>query len=384
MRFWQLTGRLGTGAEIVSKLVDPLPFRLGRRAEATLTIPRSTVSGIHAELFTMGDRLFVRDLNSTNGTFINGHRLESSSPLEPGDVLQLADVALRISAVEEKTNTRTVHHDFNDHALARVLFDKLLINQQITPHFQPIVEIHSRATVAFEVLARSTLPGLESPGQMFAAAADLELEDELSNVMRIKGVQVSQQFHQPPPIFLNTHPTEFADDTSWEWLSALREMAPHQSLTIEVHEGAVTNVAEICRFREALRGLNIGLAFDDFGAGQARIAEIAEVRPDYLKFDRQVVTKLDQADPARLKFIRNLIDAVQEIGVIALAEGIETEAEYEVCRDLGFTLGQGFWLGLPKAVDAYQDWHTNTLASDTSLRLLAPASQHERELVTHQ
>lgn len=381
MRHWQLTGRLGSGAEMVSKLVDPIPFRVGRRSEATLTIPRATVSGIHAELFTQSDRLYVRDLNSTNGTFINGHRLEQSSQLQAGDVLQLADVALRISCVEEETNSRTVCHDFCDHALARVLFDKLLIEQQVIPYYQPIVDLHTRSTVAFEALARSRLPGLETPGQMFAAAADLELEDELSHIMRTKGVQISQQFQQVPPIFLNTHPAEFSGDTSWSWLAQLRELAPQQSLTIEVHEAAVTDVKEICRFRAALRELNIGLAFDDFGAGQARIAELAEVRPDYLKFDRLVITKLDQADATRRRFVRSLIDAVQEIGVVALAEGIETQAEFEVCQDLGFALGQGFWLGLPKPLENYQSWQAESLPSESSLRLAMHTPQGSQLLV---
>lgn len=380
MRFWQLTGKLGAGAEITSKLVDPLPFRVGRRPEATLSIPRSTISGIHAELFCIGDQLHVRDLNSTNGTFINGTRLDGMCRLQAGDVLQLADVALRLSCIEEETSKRTICHDFCDHALARVLFDKLLIEQQVTPYFQPIIDLHCRSTVAFEVLGRSRLPGLETPSQMFAAAADLELEDELSNVLRVKGVEVSHQFHQVPPIFLNTHPSEFTDDSSWEWLQALRQMAPNQSLTIEVHEAAVTDVIQISRFRACLKDLNIGLAFDDFGAGQARIAELAEVRPDYLKFDRQVISKLDQADSNRRRFVENLIDAVQTMGVVSLAEGIETQGEFEVCKDLGFSLGQGYWLGMPKPLETYQHWHVDKTPTESSLKLARHVSTASMQL----
>lgn len=75
MRQWLLVGKLGTAGETCSKLIDPVPFRVGRRPEASLTLPRATLSGLHAELFTEGDRLFVRDLGSTNGTFINGTRI---------------------------------------------------------------------------------------------------------------------------------------------------------------------------------------------------------------------------------------------------------------------------------------------------------------------
>ena len=55
-------------------------------------------------------------------------------------------------------------------------------------------------------------------------------------------------------------------------------MAPMQKLVIEVHEEAVTDVIGVARFRAMLRDYDIGLAFDDFGAGQARIAELSTVR----------------------------------------------------------------------------------------------------------
>jgi EAL domain-containing protein (putative c-di-GMP-specific phosphodiesterase class I) len=95
----------------------------------------------------------------------------------------------------------------------------------------------------------------------------------------------------------------------------------------------------------------MGLAFDDFGAGQARIAELAEIRPDHLKFDRRIITGLDVADPSRRRFVQSLIQAVHDLGILALAEGIETQGEFEVCRDLGFETAQGFYLGLPESVE---------------------------------
>lgn len=363
MQQWLLVGKISASGESSSKLIDPVPFRVGRRPEASLTLPRATVSGLHAELFTVDDRLFVRDLGSTNGTFINGERLFDVAELKEDDVLQFADLALRIMASTAKSDSHTMPEDFCDHALARVQFDKLIREEIVTPYFQPIIDLQTGATKAFEVLARSRLIGLETPGRMFAAAADLQMEARLSDLMRRKGIEVSQQFYEIPPVYLNTHPAEFEDDSAWEWISQLREMAPNQKIVIEVHEAAVTDTIGIARFRATLRDHDIGLAFDDFGAGQARLAELAAVRPDCLKFDRSMITGLDQADASRQRFVRCLIDAIRDIGVTPLAEGVETLGEQQICTELGFQMAQGYHLGMPKPIDTYRDWSSSpTLA----------------------
>ncbi|MDX1966355.1 MAG: EAL domain-containing protein [Planctomycetaceae bacterium] len=369
MQQWMLVGKFGALGDNRSKLIDPIPFRVGRRPEAALTLPRATVSGMHAEIFTEEKRLFVRDLRSTNGTFINGERITGAAELREEDVVQFADVAFRVTSGSQESDSHTMSEDFCDHALARVQFEKLLREGIVTPYFQPIVDLRTGAIQAFEVLARSRMIGLETPGRMFAAAADLQREADLSDLMRCKGIEVSQQFHEIPPIFLNTHPAEFVDVATWDWVSRLRDMAPTQKLVIEVHEEAVTDVIGVARFRAMLRDFDIGLAFDDFGAGQARIAELADVRPDYLKFDRRIITGLDGADASRQRFVRCLIEAIRDIGVVPLAEGIETPGEHQICRSLGFELAQGYWLGLPSPIDTYREWKSPIASVDSSVRL---------------
>ena len=369
MQQWLLIGKLSASGENCSKLIDPVPFRVGRRPDASLTLPRVTVSGSHAELFTVDERLFVRDLGSTNGTFINGERLFDVGELKADDVIQFADLALRIMVSSAKSDSHTRPQDFCDHALARVQFDKLMREEIITPYFQPIIDLRTGTTKAFEVLARSRLIGLETPGRMFAAAADLQMEAKLSELMRRKGVEVSQQFDEIPPVYLNTHPAEFEDDSAWDWVRALGETSPTQKIVIEVHEAAVTDTIGIARFRAMLRDFDIGLAFDDFGAGQARLAELTAVRPDCLKFDRSMITGLDQADASQKRFVRCLIDAIRDIGVTPLAEGIETLGEQQICADLGFEQAQGYHLGMPKPIDTYRDWRSSSFQDEMVMQM---------------
>ncbi len=374
MKQWMLDGKFGVSGEFGSRLIEPMPFRIGRRPDATLTLPRATISGFHAEIFARHDSLFVSDLGSTNGTFINGTRITSETEVREGDMLQFADVTLKVSCKVQKNESRTMSKDFCEHALARVQFEKLVKDGLVTPYFQPIVDLHTHEITAFEVLGRSRLIGLETAARMFAVAADLQRDAELSSLLRTKGVECSHQFSDVPHIFLNTHPAEFADTLSWDWVKKLREQSPVHPMTIEIHEAAVTDLDSMIRLRAMLKEYDIGLAFDDFGAGQGRIAELAEIRPEYLKFDRQLITGLDLADGTRQRFVKRLVDAALDIGVVPLAEGIENQSEEEVCLDLGFQLAQGYWLGLPGPATAYSRWktHPHIARASVSERGLSP------------
>lgn len=376
MKHWMLEGKLGVNGEYGRREIEHTPLRIGRRPEATLRLPRHTVSGMHAEVYTRDNRLFVRDLGSTNGTFVNGIRITGEAEVHERDMIQFADVTLKVSYSSRKRESRTATHDCLDHAVARVEFERLMAERLVLPHFQPIVDLESREIVAFEILGRSDVAGLETPWLMFAAAADLQQEAQLSDLLRTTAVGVSQQFPVVPHIFLNTHPAEFVGATSWDWVKALRELSPIQPLTIEVHEAAVTDVGSMIRFRTMLKEFNIGLAFDDFGAGRGRITELAEVRPEYLKFDRQLINGLDRADATRQRFVQRLVDAVLDIGVVPLAECIETPGEADVCQQIGFHLAQGYQFGVPGPIDAYSDWENHSGPSNNSvvLRRIAPAT----------
>ena len=92
------------------------------------------------------------------------------------------------------------------------------------------------------------------------------------------------------------------------------------------------------------------LAYDDFGSGQARLMELAEVPPDVLKFDIKIVRGLPLASTQSRATVEALVRIARDLGVVALAEGVETEAEADVCRELGFELAQGFLFGRPERV----------------------------------
>jgi EAL domain-containing protein (putative c-di-GMP-specific phosphodiesterase class I) len=153
-------------------------------------------------------------------------------------------------------------------------------------------------------------------------------------------------------LYLNTHPTELQGSRLIRSLEKLRNSAPNQSLSLEIHEAAVTDLQATAKLRRQLNDLNIQLAYDDFGAGQARMLDLVEVPPDVLKFDISLIRNINNASPKRHKMVRTLVEMVRDFGISPLAEGIETSAEADTCRHLGFEFAQGFYFGRPAA-----DWH---------------------------
>ena len=349
---WTLIGHVSEGGRRRAIVLRTMPFRVGRRCDLPLCLGQQTVSSCHAEFFVEGNALYLRNLNSSNGTYVNGERIVSPVEVRNEDLIQFADMPFRLNQHSTVDDSRTINEDMCDLALGLVQFDKLFTDRVIVPYFQPVVDMTSRETIGYEILSRSRLVGLETPAAMFSAAAQLNQEVELSVVMRSEGVRASVMFPDPPHVFVNTHPLEISGEAIIESMSALRQISPAQPITVEFHEAAVTNAVTMRDLRRRLEDLNMRLAFDDFGSGQARLVELAEVRPHYLKFDRTLVQNINQASSQRQQMLAHLIRIVNELGVTSLAEGIETAEEAEVCKDMGCVLAQGYYYGKPAPVPA--------------------------------
>jgi EAL domain-containing protein (putative c-di-GMP-specific phosphodiesterase class I) len=112
----------------------------------------------------------------------------------------------------------------------------------------------------------------------------------------------------------------------------------------------MTDATTIREIRMALADLEIQLAYDDFGAGQARLLELCDVPPDYLKFDRCLIHELHLASLIRRRMVKQLVEVARSVGIMTIAECVESQEEHDTCLELGFDLGQGFYYGPPRSV----------------------------------
>jgi len=351
---WELSGSLHPHAPAQRILISTQPYTVGRDWDNALQLADATISRRHAELLLVDHDLFVRDINSRNGTFLNGHRISSFQKLKGGDRLQFgtAIFTVRPPCVTEAdsaftSNATIIEGSIGEYALANLQFDTLLGKPALIPFFQPIVRLGNSQTVGYEVLARSRLVGLETPQAMFRVAAERGLETALSELSRRIGLCVAGQIGIEGELFLNIHPAELKGPRLIESLRELRGEFPYVPIALEIHECAVASLEALAVLRSQTRNLGMRLAYDDFGVGQSRLSELADVPPDVIKFDMSLIRGLSQASEDRQNMVRSLVRIVRELKVVPLAEGVETRDEAVACGEFGFELAQGYFFGRP-------------------------------------
>ncbi|RKZ15218.1 hypothetical protein DRQ53_09660 [bacterium] len=339
--------------------LEPLPFTVGRTSQASLMLDSSGISRNHARFFHKDENLFVEDAGSTNGTYLNRHLLHGPAQIQDGDIVHFAEVECRVVAIED---ARQGDSAGRTRAIAPVLssslplgtreYQQLLQQRMVTAHFQPIVRPDGEL-FAYEILGRGTHPDLpDAPLPLFEIAESLNLEVPFSEMLRENGLMLAQSHGIDVPCFLNIHPAEVTDiPRLLRTLQDFRERMPDLAAVLEIHEGSVTDLKQMREVRRQLDVLNIGLAYDDFGAGQARLLEIAEVPPDYVKFDMALIRDIDKASDARQSIVTMLVKFCQESEIMTLAEGVSRSEEAAACRQLGFDLYQGFHFGRPAPLD---------------------------------
>ena len=161
------------------------------------------------------------------------------------------------------------------------------------------MSLPSGTLAGYEALGRGRHPRLpEAPLELFKIADGVGAEAELSRVFREKALELVGTKGGFPALFLNVHPAELERPGLVPEVVEARAKTPQLRLTLEVHEGALADLESVDRLRTQLSRSGVGIAYDDFGAGQARLLELAEVPPHYLKFDMSFVRGIDTA-PAR-------------------------------------------------------------------------------------
>jgi EAL domain-containing protein (putative c-di-GMP-specific phosphodiesterase class I) len=367
--------------------IAPIPFQIGRQPTSHFVIHSHRVSKCHAQILESGNKFVLVDQNSTNGTFVNRQRIHTAS-LKQNDIIHIADKEMRFrlgaphecrpSAAGTTANgTQAVSDSLIS---AWEMLKETIRDEKAHAVFQPIVDLATEEVLGFELLSRVTHPGLgPNPAAALALAEKLAIAPELSRMFRTVGLRDAADIPGPLSFFFNWHPTEMND---LSFVDSLAETAAKfrghgRQLVLEVHEDANADTRTICRLRELLRKNRIGLAFDDFGAGRSRLMELADVAPDYIKLDMQLVRGIDQA-PARQDLVRSLGEIAARLKVEMIAEGVETREEADAIKRLGCAFAQGYLFGRPSIARAYNGEDISVTCRDP--KLLSHLRQEYRQI----
>ena len=337
-------------SELRAAVITTTPFYIGRDFGLDITVPSRTVSSRHALITEDSGKFYVEDLDSSNGTFLNGKRLTERAELKNGDMIQVSESLFQFDISHVETSSPTIVADDDEcddvlsDALACVSFDELINERRFKTHFEPIIQLCGRQIYGYEALIRSNDSSFKSAGEIFAVAEKLQQQVSLSELAREVACEDAAEFiTENEKIFFNTHPDEIENvDRLLDSLRRLRKRFPKMNFVLELHESSVADLKRINSLQKKLTALEIDVAYDDFGQGQSRLLELIDASPEYLKFDLQLVRNIDSANERRKKAIQSMINMAKDLDFGCLAEGIETADEADICEDLGFDFAQGF------------------------------------------
>ncbi|HVY88043.1 MAG TPA: EAL domain-containing protein [Hyphomonadaceae bacterium] len=275
-------------------------------------------------------------------------------------LLHRADMALRRAKEKTRGWFAFFRSGMEERAHERAQFEhdlwRAVTDDQIEPHFQPIVKLESGDVVGYEVLARwSHAERGQVPPDVFIPAAEaVELIEGLTlNVLR-RACREAANWPGQPSLSFNLSPLLLKDERlPLKVLKTLREAGfPPARLELEVTETAlVTDFAEAHAILASLKNQGVKIALDNFGTGHSSLGQLWGLPVDKLKVDRTFVQAMLVHREASV-MVRTIATLAQSLGLTVVAEGVETEAQAKALGELGCQIGQGELYGMAKEASA--------------------------------
>ncbi len=208
--------------------------------------------------------------------------------------------------------------------------------------FQPIVSLSTGRQWAVEALVRCKWPELADPVELFHRAVQENAAGRLGRSIR----EVAFSRCRSQPLFVNVH----AEELSSRWL--VRPDDPlsfhDHEVYLEVTESAAFKYFDLCMsvLKDVCSRTGAKLAIDDLGAGYSNLKRVADLEPDVVKLDRELIRGLDKSRRQHT-LVKAVVRMCKELGAKVVAEGIETDDELRALRDTGADYAQGFLLARP-------------------------------------
>lgn len=222
--------------------------------------------------------------------------------------------------------------------------DGLREHEDYTVALQPIMDLNAATPVGYEALARFAGKPYRPPNLWFEDALKVGLQADLEIALIEHALSHLKDLPEHLYLSVNASPATVETGRLLKVITAL----PADRIVLEITEHEDTENPE-CLHEElmALRFRGMKLAVDDAGAGHSGLQQIVRLKPDIIKLDRSLTTGIDK-DVVLRSLAGALVSFSQETNAKLVAEGIETEEELRVLKQLGVPLGQGFLLGKPK------------------------------------
>lgn len=227
----------------------------------------------------------------------------------------------------------------------------ILDSRNISPLFQPIVDISNATVFGHEALIRGPVgTKLHSPISLLSSSHLVGLLPEVESLCREIVLCRYAECKNQNKLFVNISPTcLMLTNSQFEFnIKQLERFNLKPSdIVIEITEGSTINDFSVLKDTVArYKAYGFGIALDDLGEGFSSLRLWLEIHPDFVKIDKHFITNI-QNDPIKQEFLRAIQKIATESGGQTIAEGVETRDELAVIKDLKINYAQGFLLGRP-------------------------------------
>jgi EAL domain-containing protein (putative c-di-GMP-specific phosphodiesterase class I) len=265
----------------------------------------------------------------------------------------------RYAVFEESMNAQALERLELEHGLRRAVERNELI-----VHYQPEVSLATGNIVGFEALTRWEHPerGLLLPEQFVPVGEETGLIVPIGEVVLEKACRKAKEWRElrpsdPPAVCVNLSARQFREPGLTESVARIIDdtgVEP-RSLFLEVTEStAMRDAQATAATLEEIQDLGVRTILDDFGTGYSSLSYLERFPVDYIKIDRSFVGGLGK-EPGAAVLASGVISLAHALGIKVIAEGVETEQQFEHLRGMGCDLAQGHLFSIPLTANGVAD-----------------------------
>ncbi|WP_165741384.1 EAL domain-containing protein [Pseudoalteromonas sp. Z1A6] len=226
-----------------------------------------------------------------------------------------------------------------------------IVKNQFELYYQPIFSIDGKSVPKAEALIRWNHPerGLIGPNEFIPVAEKNGLINDIGQWVKSQAIQDTVLFNvlseKTIQVSVNTSPLEIDRAGCWvdEWIVASKKyQLPANTILIEVTENTLMDPdSSIQRQLKRLSTINIDIAIDDFGVGYSSLAYLQRLDIDILKIDRSFISDIESNDNS-IALVKAIITMAHNLDVMVVAEGVETQKQYDLLKLLACDYIQGY------------------------------------------
>ena len=220
--------------------------------------------------------------------------------------------------------------------------------------YQPIVSCSKRSVIGYEALMRTNEDSLPFPGAVLRAAERLDRCEDVGRTVRRLVAENLTTLEKPLTTFVNLHVEDLRDESLYSRDAPLNHHAQH--IVLEVTErSALDEIGDAGACVRRLRDLGFRIAVDDLGAGYSSLTSLAQLQPDVVKLDMSLIRDIHK-EPIKQKLVGTFATLSKDMGILLIAEGVETADERDMLLGLGCDVLQGYLFARPAKAFPQVQW----------------------------